>query len=160
MAPSWAPTLAQVAVHIPTRTREVGAADDYAGTFNASTTPTSAEVTELVAQACTFVTSRTGLPIVTTPTEVPDTCALAAALWAAYWVELAYPERDADLAVYDRLRTDAEAATKAAVALNTAAGGGATTDPPDGGGTASTALPSHSFPAAPAWADASPGTFW
>ena len=54
-APAWAPTLQAVAVHIPTRTREVGnvESNDYALTFNANTTPTDAEVLLLIGKGCT-----------------------------------------------------------------------------------------------------------
>jgi hypothetical protein len=132
--------------------------NDPAGTFTANTEPTATQVTELIGQACTMVVSRTGLPVMDTVTEVADACRVAAALWAAYWVELGYPERDADVSVYDRLRTDAEAATKAAIALNTAAGGGTSLDPPDDGSAASAAVPTFSFPDPPVWADTS--TYW
>lgn len=153
MSPSWAPTLAQVAVHILSRTREVGILDDYAGTFTANTTPTATQVTQLIDDACTQVTSRTGLPIVVLA-EVQSACRVAAALWAAYWAELACPERDADVKVYDRLRIDAEAATVAAVELNQAAGGGATTEPSISGGL----LPASTGPALSRLADTS--VFW
>ena len=154
-APAWAPTLQAVAVHIPTRTREVGnvESNDYALTFNANTTPTDAEVLLLIGKGCTVVTGQTGLPVVTAAEEY---CTLAAALWAAYWVEIGYPERDADVAVYEKLRVDAEAATKAAVGFNDASGGGWSTDPTP----ADTNLVVGSFPAAPSWADAGPGLYW
>ena len=154
MAPVWAPLLTEVAVHILSRTRDA-TTNDPAGTFNTNTAPTADQVTTLIEQACTLVTSRTGLPVMDAVAEVTDACKLAAALWAAYWVELSHPERDADVSVYEQIRADAEAATTAAVALNTAAGGGATIDPPDDGTAGSAALPLYSFPDAPAWADTS-----
>ena len=155
MAPTWAPPLDAVAVHIPSRTREVGnyESNEYLGTFGTTTTPTAAQVTALIDKACTWVTGQTGLPLM--PAAEP-LCAVAASLWAAYWVELGYPERDADVSVYDKLRVDAESATKAAVAFNDAAGGGWQTDPTP----ADTNLVVGSFPEAPSWGDAGPGLIW
>jgi hypothetical protein len=75
--------------------------------------------------------------------------AAAAALRAAYWVEVAYPERDADVAVYDRLKADAEAMAKDAAAANRAAGGGTSLDP---SGELVT-LTVHGFPDPPPWKD-------
>jgi hypothetical protein len=145
-APSWAPGTPQVALHIPSRTRQVGTDDAYAYDFTANTTPVNTVVLQLIEQACTHVQSVTGTPIVTAGEAQ---CALAASLWAAYWVELGFPERDGDVQVYEQIRKDAEEATKAAAAVNTAAGGGGTSDPTPG----DTVLAQHSFPAAPAWAD-------
>jgi hypothetical protein len=156
-APAWAPTLTEVAVHVLSRTADT-TTNEPTGTFSSATTPTATQVTELIAQACTRVIARTGLPVADT-TEITDACKGAAALWAAAGVERTYPERNGDVDVYEQLRDDAEAATVAAVALNSAAGGGATVDPPDGeGGQGSTAVPTYSFPDAPAWADTS--AYW
>jgi hypothetical protein len=145
LAPTaWAPSLTDVAAHIPTRTRAVGVDDTYLGTFTDTTTPTGDQVAILIEHACAWVGAAIGLPVAT---EAYPAAEVAAALWAAYWVELAYPERDADVAVYDRLRTDADAQTKRAENLNIAAGGGQqilADSPP---------LVSHSFPDAPRWAD-------
>lgn len=157
MAPAWAPTLTQVAEHVLSKTRDL-TTNEPAGTFTTTTAPTGDQVTGLIDQACTLVTTRTGTPIAT-DVDVQAACRVAAALWAACWVERSHPERDADITVSEQLRTDAEAMTAAAVALNTAAGGGAVVDPPDGGeGGASTALPLYSFPEPPAWADTS--AYW
>lgn len=151
--PAWAPTTADVAVHIPTRTREVGINDAYVHDFTANTTPTNTEAGLLIDQACIQVQSVTGLPVVDAAFDV---CRVAAALRAAYMIELGYPERDADVAVYERLGASADAAAKSAAAFNTAAGGGWQTDPTP----ADTALVVSSFPAAPAWADVAPGIIW
>lgn len=152
-APIWAPSLQQVAVHIPTRTRPVGAVDysgDYAGTFTSQTTPTDTQATEQISQACVKVTGAVGTPVAT---AAQDACQVAAAWWAAYFIEIGYPERDADLKVYEELRRQAEEATKSAATLNAVAGGGADLAPDP----VEALLPSHTFPAAPAWADT---TFW
>lgn len=144
--PVWAPALAEVAVHIPTRTRAVGVLDDYTGTFTTTTTPTDTQANTLIDQACTLVTSVTGLPVVAAAYEV---CKVAAALRAAYMIELGYPERDGDVQTYEQLGEAADAAAKAAAAVNTAAGGGGDGDPTP----ADTVLAVHSFPDPPAWAD-------
>jgi hypothetical protein len=152
-APAWAPSLQQVAVHIPTRTRDANSATysgAYLGTFTTDTTPTTAEATEQIGQACTKVIGDVGSPVAT---QAEALCQVAAAWWAAYYIELGYPERDADLKVYEQLRVEAEAATKTAAAVNAAAGGGTTLQP----SPADALLPSHSFPTAPPWADV---VFW
>jgi hypothetical protein len=145
MAPDWAPSLQQVGSHVPSRTRSV-TTNDPLGTFSDDTAPTGTDVTQLIADACTHVQALTGLPV---PAEATGQAQLAAALWAAYWVELGWPERDADVSVASQLRTDAEAATKAAVALVTVTGGATTVDPTPG----DAALPSHTFLDPPLWAD-------
>jgi hypothetical protein len=145
--PVWAPTLADVAAHIPTRTREVGVDNDYLGTFTASTQPTADEVATLIGHACAWVAGPAGDPVMTAAYSL---LGAAAALRAAYWVEVAYPERDADVAVYDRLKDDAEQMAKDAATANRAAGGGTSLDPSSG---EPLALVQYTFPAAPAWAD-------
>lgn len=125
-APGWAPTLQDVAVHIPTRTRRVGLDNSYSVTFDADTTPTGDAVSVLIEHACSWVAGMVGAPIA--DAAFPQ-CTVAAALWAAYWAEIGYPERDADVTVYERLRVDALAAVDAARATNLAAGGGGTVAP-------------------------------
>ena len=150
--PVWAPALADVAVHIPTRTREIGVDNDPCGTFTDDTTPTGAAVAVLIDHACAWVTGTVGIPVLPGAFQAAQ---VAAALWAAYWVELGYPERDADVAVYEKLRVDAAAAAKNAEALNLASGGASDLDP----GT-SHILATHSFPDPPTWADSTPGMYW
>jgi hypothetical protein len=151
--PAWAPQPEEVAVHVPTRTRAVGVDDTYTGTFSTDTTPTAAQANSVIDQACIIVTSVTGIPIVA---AAYDACKVAAALRAAYMIELGYPERDADVQTYEQLGRAADQAEKNAERLNTAAGGGYTTDPTP----ADTNLVVSSFPAAPAWADVAPGIIW
>lgn len=146
MAPTWAPTLQQVGTYIPTRTREIGVSNTYVGTFTANTYPTATQVTALIDDACVWAAQPAGTPIAT---DAHDSLRLAATLWAAYRVELAYPERDADVAVYERLLTEAEAARTEAARVNRAAGGGGATDEegrPD-------VLAQYQFPDPPRWAD-------
>jgi len=147
-APAWTPTLADVADHIPTRTRptaEFAGSDAMLGTFTAATTPTDEQAARLIRRATAWVEGVVGVPVAPT---VRRLASAAAALRAAYWVELAYPERDADVAVYDRLREEAGAALLSATAQNAAAGAIAPTPAgvPDD-------LVSFSFPAPPRWGD-------
>ncbi len=143
--PGWEPSLAQVAAHIPTRTRAVGVDNDYQFTFTADTTPTGDAAAEIIAHACAWVTGAVGSPVADAAFPV---CQVAAALWAAYWIEIGYPERDADVSVYDRLRKDAEMATASAAGVNAAAGGAGALDPDDPGTTVL-----YSFPDPPLYAD-------
>lgn len=145
--PAWAPSLTDVADHIPTRTRptaEWGASDAEAGTFTEATTPTRDAATRLIRRACAWVAATVGAPVSLTAYPAAG---VAAALRAAYWVELAYPERDADLAVYDRLREESDAAASAAHALNVLSGA----EDPSPGGTDD--LVTYEFPDPPPWAD-------
>jgi hypothetical protein len=145
--PAWAPSLTDVADHIPTRTRptaEWGASDAILGTFTDATTPTRDQAARIIRRACGWVAGQIGTPVSRTAYGV---AAVAAALRAAYWIEVAYPERDADLTVYDRLATDADAATATALRVNAATG---STDPTLG---ALDDLVMYEFPAPPPWAD-------
>lgn len=146
-APVWMPSLADVADHIPTRTRptaEFAGSDAMLGTFTSETTPTDEQAARLIRRATAWVEGVVGVPVAAT---VRQLASAAAALRAAYWVELAYPERDADVAVYDRLRDEAASALTSAVLQNAALG--AITPSP----TIPDDVSSFSFPAAPAWAD-------
>jgi len=145
-APGWAPDIADVAVHIPTRTRAVGTDNSYLGTFTADTTPTGVEVDRLIRHACAWVMGRTGSPVM--PIAAGQ-AAVAAALLAAFWAEIGYPERDADVAVYDRLRTDFEASLAVAIDVNRGAGGGEG----EGAGPGVGDLTTHSFPAPVSYGD-------
>jgi hypothetical protein len=103
----WAPGLADVARHIPTRTRDTKSpgSDTLLMTFNANTTPSDAQAQQLIDDTVGVLESQVGdLPGITT--QHPD---LAIAMrqyveWrAAADIELAYPNRDADIRLYDQL---------------------------------------------------------
>lgn len=141
-AAPWAPSLRDVGNHIPSRTRSVET-NEPLGTFNDDTAPTGESVSGLIRSAVATVGGMVGLPIVAGAYPL---CSAAAALWAAYWVELSFPERDGDVSVYARLRDDALLLTENARAVNVGAGGG-TVDPP--GEDDVTGLSSYCFPAAP-----------
>lgn len=104
MPEAWAPALDDVARHIPTRTRDTKnpGSDTLLGTFTASTTPDNGAAQAIIDAAVQFVLSETG------PLDLTDTGLLTAARSAAEWraaadIELAYPNRDADVAVFAQL---------------------------------------------------------
>jgi len=144
--PAWAPSLSQVGARIPTRTREVGVDNLYSGTFTTATYPTAAQVNILLADTCDLIAARVGTPI---EAAAYPALRVAATLRTAWAVEVAYPERDADVAVYAGLLAEADAALAAAQDTNRAAGGG--TDLDSAGEPL--VLVSYGFPDAPAWSD-------
>lgn len=148
----WAPTLPDVARHIPRRTRDTKTpgSDQLLGTFTASTTPTSDQAQAVIDAVVGTLLADVG-PLPSSGALVQDiqTAARAAAEWrAAADIEVAYPLRDADLVVYDQLNAraaDALATLKRVVAQA-------------GGGQADVATPYWGFPAPPPWGDLSPGS--
>jgi hypothetical protein len=111
--PSWAPSLEQVADHIPTRTRSTAAApgdDSLLNTFNAQTTPTDEQARRHIAGAVAEVLGAVGGNIPAIPSFLAGLASEAAALRAAASIELAYPNRDADVQVYEQLDRRATAA--------------------------------------------------
>lgn len=141
-AAPWAPSLRDVGNHIPSRTRSVTTNEPY-GTFNDDTAPSGESVSGLIRSAVATVAGSVGFPI---KEAAYPLCSAAASLWAAYWVELSFPDRDANVSVYARLRDDAMFLTENARAVNVGAGGG-TVDPP--GEDDVVGLSSYCFPAAP-----------
>lgn len=140
---SWAPSLRKVGSHIPSRTRSVETGDPT-GTFDALTVPDGDQVTVIIGSATAVVAGVVGRPVV--PAAMP-LCETAAALWSAYWVELAWPGRDADVSVFGRLRDDAVMLMEQAKAVNLGAGGG-TEGTPDTDGVPNVSS-SWSFPPPP-----------
>ena len=141
-AAPWAPELRSVGSHIPSRTRSV-TTNEPKGTFDDDTNPTGESVYGLIRSAAAAVSGMVGSPIVGGAYPL---CSAAAALWVAYWVELSFPDRDANVSVYAQLRADAILLTENARAVNVGAGGG-TVDPP--GEDDVVGLSSYCFPAAP-----------
>lgn len=148
--PAWAPTLEQIGARIPTRTRVIGSpSDDLLGTFDDTTYPTGQQVALIIAQECAGALACAGSPVVPAAYGIVN---LLATMRVCYAVELAYPERDADVAVYDAFRLQAEALCSTAAKVNAANGGG--TDDPGASDTDGPALfPAWSFPDAPPYAD-------
>jgi hypothetical protein len=94
--PDWAPTVTQVAVYVPKRTlvrpdeSTVESDDTYQFTFDTTTMPTSAQVLQLIADGCAWVTARVS-PLATSSENAARVCA---ALYAAAAVERGWPEDD------------------------------------------------------------------
>jgi hypothetical protein len=148
VAESWAPSLEQVAGHIPTRTRDASqpGSDTMLVTFTASTTPTNEQAGRHIASACAEVgaaVAAVGGTIPETPTFLPKLAAHAAALRAAADIELAFPDRQADVSVYEQLDQRAKDALERLLeAID------------DRGGEAEgSLLPRYVFPVPPWWGD-------
>lgn len=138
---AWAPSLFQVAAYVPSRTRDASqpAADVLTGTFTPDTTPTDVTVADVFIPAAVA-------EVVAACGTVPDTLAglagEAAALRAAADIELAYPERAADVEVYRDLDARAkDALARLVAALATAGAGG------------EALLPVWAMPDPPPWGD-------
>jgi hypothetical protein len=104
VAEPWSPTLDDVGRHIPTRTRDTvtPGSDAMQGTFNSNTTPTDAQAQGVIDAAVLGILSQTG------PLDQTDPGLIAQARAACEWraaadIEIAYPNRDADVAVYTQL---------------------------------------------------------
>lgn len=144
----WAPTLSDVARHIPRRTRDVKTpgSDQLLGTFTASTTPTSAQAQAVIDQVVAVLLADAGQ----IPGNLPDVqvAARAAVEWrAAADIEVAYPNRDADVQVYAQLDARASAAYATLIRALAEAGQGQVD-----------VEPSWGFPPSPPWGDLSPGS--
>lgn len=102
---TWAPTLAEVAGCIPTRTANVNlpGEDEYLNTFNTDTRPTGDEAQKVIDHAVSDVeTFAATIPTMITPNL--ESVAKNAAMWrAAADIELAYPDRTADVSIYAQL---------------------------------------------------------
>jgi len=106
VAEPWAPSLEEVADHIPTRTRASDARpgdDSLLMTFNQATTPTGEQAARFVDSAVSEVLGAVAGRVPDTPTYLRVLAQKAAALRAAADIELAYPDRDADVNVSERL---------------------------------------------------------
>lgn len=110
--PTWAPTLADVARHIPTRTRDVATpgSDQLLGTFTEGTTPTADQAQGFIDDAVQWVIASVGaLPTGLPPTDEIMVAARTAAEWrASADIEVAYPNRDMDVRLFAQLDTRAK----------------------------------------------------
>jgi hypothetical protein len=145
---TWTPTRERVAAYVPARTVEIASLSDaITGTFSDDTRPTGDQVDELIQDAVSWVLGTTGF-IVTDgdlATVLADMATATAAIRAAGMVELAYPERDADLNTADLLLTQADAMLLKLDAANRAQGA---TDPDQ-----PAHLPLWAFPEPVSWGD-------
>lgn len=140
--PSWTPSLEQVADHIPTRTRDATApgTDTLLNTFNGQTTPTDEQASRQITRAVAEVFAAVGGIVPATPTYLPSLASEAAALRAAADIELAYPDRQADVSVYEQLDQRAKDALQRLIdAIND-----------QGSGPEGSLLPQWAFPQ-PVW---------
>lgn len=149
----WSPGLTDVARHIPTRTRDrkTPGSDALLMTFNQSTTPTDDQVQQLIDDNVGALEGQIG-DIPSVLANFPD-LAISMRVYVEWRtaadIEVAYPNRDADIQVYAQL----DARAKAAYAVVTAA---LAVD-----NTGSTALvPQWAFPdpGATPYPDTSPGS--
>lgn len=125
---TWAPTLADVARHVPTRTRDSATpgSDRQLGTFTATTTPTDEQAQAVIDDAVKGVLAASGpLPAGLPATDqVMVAARTAASFRAAADIELAYPNRDADVRLYQLLDQRAKDALATLLAsLRTETGG-------------------------------------
>ena len=146
MAVAWAPTLEDCAVHIPTRPRDTTPGSDVLlGTFTADTTPDAGQAQAVIDAAVRTILSYTG-PLDATDRELLDQARTAAEWRAAADIELAYPNRTADVTVYDQLNERAK--YELATLLKRLQGLSE--------GPQAALLPSWSSPDPPPWADRAP----
>jgi hypothetical protein len=143
--------VADVARHVPTRTRDSKSpgSDRLLGTFNANTTPNDSVVQQMIDDTVASLEAQVG-DMVGVTTTFPD-AATAIRVYVEWRVaadiELAYPNRDADIQVATALAARAQAQFSLVLAALTVADIGATAT-----------FPAGNFPMAPAYADQSPGS--
>ncbi|MFB9631369.1 hypothetical protein [Nonomuraea helvata] len=146
MAEPWTPSLEMVADHIPTRTRPIEPPGEtrYLNTFTSETTPTDVQAQRHIEDAVVTVLGAVGGVVPAAPMFLSILAREAAALRAAADIEIAYPDRDADVAVYEQLNELANAKLERLVqAIND-----------QGHGTSgSSLLPVWSMPEPPWWGD-------
>jgi hypothetical protein len=101
----WAPSPSDVAKRIPTRTRDTRTpgSDRLLGTFTPDTTPDDGQAYNAIETAVTWVTAQTGDALDLADPEM-TTSARSCAEWrAAADIEISYPNRDADIRLYQWL---------------------------------------------------------
>jgi hypothetical protein len=128
----------------------VRGSDKQLGTFTANTTPSDAQAQSVIDDAVTWVLGQVGeLPVVPPASEQIQWAARSAAEWrAAADIEIAYPNRDADIRLYMQLDQRAkDSITTLRQALAVEVGGGAVD-----------LLPIWTSPAPAPWGDKSPGS--
>jgi hypothetical protein len=138
--PDWSPFLSDVADHVPTRTVDmtVPGSDLLLMTFNANTQPNGDSVQRIIDGAVSGI-----LSIVPTIVTGNHHLAKSAASWrAAADVELAYPERNANVNVYEQLNSRAQLELERLIQAAETGGGGAVAT-----------FPVWSFPPPVPWGD-------
>lgn len=147
----WAPGVSDVARHIPTRTRDTKTpgSDTLLGTFNGNTTPNDSAVMQMIDDTVASLEAQYG-DMPTIVLNHPD--AAAAMRQYVEWrvaadIEIAYPNRDADI------QTAAALDARAVKALAVVSAALATADV-----SAEATDPSLNFPTTDAYPDQSPGS--
>jgi hypothetical protein len=120
--PVWTPALTDVADCIPTRTVDLTSpgSDTLLGTFSNKTQPDDVSVQRIIDRAVDGIQS----VVPTIPSTVYDLAKSAAAWRAAADVELAYPERNADVNVYTQLDSRAKLELDRLIQAAESSGGG------------------------------------
>lgn len=121
--PDWAPFLSDVADYVPTRTVDltVPGSDLLLMTFNANTQPNGDSVQRILDRALRAILSV--VPQITP--ALSELAASAVAIRTAADVELAYPERNADVNVYNQLSNRAQLELDRLIQAAETSGGGA-----------------------------------
>lgn len=144
-ASPWRPEPWNVAAYVPRRTL-IGAVDGYGNplnTFSADTHPPVQQVQLLITDACAWVAAA----VATVDPSLYGLATTVASLYAAWAVELGYPDNRDDLSTAEQLLARATAMRADLDTANTAVTG---TDPED---PAANLLPVYSFPPPVAWGD-------
>lgn len=143
IAPTWAPSVEQVADHVPYLTVDTvtPGSQEYLNTFNDRTNPTNVQAQRLIDGVWPVVAAAVGAIV----EQVWPLAQHVTALRAAAAVVRAYPRDDGDLPHAAALDARADADLLRLIAANDAAGGGA--------GNSVDLLPVYSFPAAVSWGD-------
>ena len=148
----WAPSLSDVARHIPTRTRDTRSpgSDRLLGTFTPDTTPNDGQAALTIDGALQSVLSQAEGLIDPADAEICAQARVAVEWRAAADIELAYPGRDADVRVYMQLDARAKDELRyLLIKLGLGPGQGAQDGPPPG-----TVV--WRAPPPPPWADRDP----
>ena len=129
MGEAWAPTTGEVAEKIPTRTRDrtTPGSTQLLGQFTENTEPTAEQAQGFVDNAVAWVLAATGaLPTTGQLADEIQASARDAAAWrAAADIEMAYPERTANINVAATLDARANAAlAQVLLAIREEQGGG------------------------------------
>lgn len=140
--PTWTPGRSRVAHYVPGRTLDYDA-ETHVLTFTSTTRPTGLQVDQLIADAVAWVLAATG----TVAASLYDMASATAAVRAAAFVELGYPDKAEDVSHGQILLAEAQRMLDQLVRANQAATGANPTDP------GAALLPRFAFPAAPSWAD-------
>jgi hypothetical protein len=160
---AWAPSPSDVAKRIPTRTRDTRTpgSDRLLGTFTPDTTPDDGQAYNAIEAAVAWVRSQTGDALDLADPEMTTSARTTAEWRAAADIELSYPNRDADIRLYqwlDQRAKDEMAALIKQIEIKTGEPPGGITGGPGGGFPVHP--PAWQAPQPPPWADGDPDFPW